>query len=91
MTNAARLLPCQLDGSGEPRRHAPRRARRFVGIGAVPVTSRTELGTVDAQGWLLGRLRWEHRLTELRADHEGRRSRKADEFTAADPSHPTGA
>jgi hypothetical protein len=39
-----------------------------------PHTRLNELSTsngraTDARAWLLHRLRWEHRLTELRADH----------------------
>jgi hypothetical protein len=42
-----------------------------------PYTRANESSTgraTDARAWLLHRLRWEHRLAELRADHE--RARK---------------
>jgi hypothetical protein len=36
-----------------------------------PIRDRT---TREAQAWLLSRLRWEHRLAELHAEHQGART-----------------
>jgi hypothetical protein len=42
-----------------------------------PDTSKSptsDRAATNAHAWLMGRLRWEHRLAELRADHERART-----------------